>query len=867
MTLPGPNLPDSAAGAVSVATLPTRELQSVFAGYRCFNAVQSASFQAAFATDSNLVLSAPTGSGKTAVLELAICRLLHQNLSKSFKLVYVAPTKSLCRERAKDWSSKFSAFGLTCAEVTGDTDARNMHQVKTADIIITTPEKWDSVTRRWNDSQRLVQMVKLFMVDEVHSLNSSRGATLEVVMTRMKQMARVGVRMIALSATVPNLEDLARWLGKGHDGGLALQLKFGENYRPVALERVVYGFEMGRMNKFAFDSFLAKQVYGVVAKHGKGKPSIIFCSTRQDCQNTAKAVLQAYETQPMWSRPSIDAVFADKALMQMVPAGVAFHHAGLSLADRNMVEKLFRQNVLNVLVSTSTLAVGVNLPAHLVVLKNTLVYSHGAFEEYSDLDVLQMIGRAGRPQFDTTGCAVIMTGNEKKRTYELMISGTEVLESHLHLALLEHFNAEICSGTISTVQQSIEWLKETFLYVRMQQNPAHYRLQEGHGVEETLKQMSEMNVALLEQKKLVDNIDGKLISTPKGKIMANYYLCFSSFENLDSLPTGASESDILTALCKADEFSKMSLRPGDKGMLNIMKTLPGLRFPIVGKIEHLWQKVFLAVQITPGSVDVSVLKASHPRNMTELFVHESFIRQHMLRLLSCLIDCKLLDKDATIINRALELRQAIAGKCWKTSAGVLKQIRGIGDGSLKTLVNAGITTLPKLIQSDARELERLFKRHPPFGNKLIKDAESLPSLSLSIRLSGQAVKPDGVHLQFDVRLSALCPTEWRADQHLVNFTAYTANGLLLDFRRQKMDKLLGGKQILLDVHLMKHCSNLGFLVICEDLVSCEARSSFVLEISAADYPEQNEPARDSSSDGWLEVIGMLSAMWAFADFR
>lgn len=85
-----------------------------------------------------------------------------------------------------------------------------MQQVKTADIIITTPEKWDSVTRRWRDASRLVRMVRLFMVDEAHMLSNSRGATLEVVLTRMKQLAGATIRLIALSATIPNLEDLAR---------------------------------------------------------------------------------------------------------------------------------------------------------------------------------------------------------------------------------------------------------------------------------------------------------------------------------------------------------------------------------------------------------------------------------------------------------------------------------------------------------------------------------------------------------------------------------------------------------------------------------------------------------------------------------
>jgi replicative superfamily II helicase len=79
--------------------------------------------------------------------------------------------------------------------------------------------------------------------------------------------------------------------------------------------------------------------------------------------------------------------------------------------------------------STSTLAVGVNLPAHLIIIKGTNHYINGKYEEYSDLDIMQMMGRAGRPQFDDSGVAVILTSNEKKRKYEDLGSGKEIVES------------------------------------------------------------------------------------------------------------------------------------------------------------------------------------------------------------------------------------------------------------------------------------------------------------------------------------------------------------------------------------------------------------------------------------------------------
>lgn len=96
----------------------------------------------------------------------------------------VAPIKALCEEKLIDWHSKFSNFGLTCVTITGDSDHVDLKSLTNHNLIITTPEKWDSVTRRWKENAKMVQTVKLFMIDEVHLLNEdSRGSTLEAVVS------------------------------------------------------------------------------------------------------------------------------------------------------------------------------------------------------------------------------------------------------------------------------------------------------------------------------------------------------------------------------------------------------------------------------------------------------------------------------------------------------------------------------------------------------------------------------------------------------------------------------------------------------------------------------------------------------------
>jgi len=232
--------------------LPDR-FRSIFP-FELFNAIQSKCFPTAYQSNENLVVSAPTGGGKTAILEMAICRLVSGFQSDQYKIVYMAPTKSLCSERQKDWQSKFAALGLQSAELTGDTDHAHLRNVQSANIVITTPEKWDSVTRKWKDHAKLMQMVKLFLIDEVHILKDARGATLEAVVSRMKSVGS-NVRFVALSATVPNSEDIAAWLGlePAHQSLPARRETFGEEFRPVKLQKHVVGLQY-KGNDFGFES-------------------------------------------------------------------------------------------------------------------------------------------------------------------------------------------------------------------------------------------------------------------------------------------------------------------------------------------------------------------------------------------------------------------------------------------------------------------------------------------------------------------------------------------------------------------------------------------------------------------------------------
>tara|TARA_R110002003_G_scaffold118_4_gene10544 strand:- start:1533 stop:3095 length:1563 start_codon:yes stop_codon:yes gene_type:complete len=506
-----------------------------------------------FRSDDNFVLASPTGSGKTVILELAICRAIATNATGQYKIVYQAPTKALCAERQRDWAAKFTPVGLQCAELTGDSDASDVRNVQSANIIITTPEKWDSITRKWKDHEKLMRLIKVFLIDEVHILKEDRGAVLEAVVSRMKSIG-TDVRFVALSATVPNFHDVAAWLGRSQSLPYepAINEKFGEEFRPVKLRKHVCGYVYQGSNDFSFEKVLDAKLPEVIAKYSEGKPIMVFCATRASCLNTARLIaswwMSKHGPDRKWHPPTKQLYLHNKDLRDTVASGVAFHHAGLDLDDRTQVEKGFLGGDINVICCTSTLAVGVNLPCHLVIIKNTVTYTNEGLQEYSDLEMMQMLGRAGRPQFDDTAVAVIMTRQVKARRYEMMVTGQELLESKLHSNLIDHMNAEIGLGTIRDLVSARKWLTGTFLYVRLQQNPGHYKLEgssSGQKVEDLVDDICFRDITLLREHNLVSG-EEYFRCTEFGHAMARYYVHFETMKVFMGIQSKATPSEIVS---------------------------------------------------------------------------------------------------------------------------------------------------------------------------------------------------------------------------------------------------------------------------------------------------------------------------------
>ncbi|KAL2840557.1 Sec63 Brl domain-containing protein [Aspergillus pseudoustus] len=838
----------------SIKLVSTRELpdnhRSLF-HFPCFNAVQSKCFQTIYKGDDNVVLAAPTGSGKTVVMELAICRLLNSLKDEQFKVVYQAPTKSLCSERFQDWSRKFNSLGLQCSELTGDTDHLQLRNVQNSRIIITTPEKWDSMTRKWKDHARLMQLVKLFLIDEVHTLKEARGATLEAVVSRMKSFGS-NVRFVALSATIPNSEDIATWLGRNatNQHVPAHREHFGEEFRPVKLQKVVYGYQASG-NDFAFDKLCNSKLASIISTHGARKPIMIFCCTRNSAMSTAKELTRLWSTSNsparLWTGPSRPLGVSHTDLKVTTAAGVAFHHAGLELSDRHQVESGFLDRKISVICCTSTLAVGVNLPCHLVIIKGTVGWQDGHCQEYSDLEVMQMLGRSGRPQFDDSATAVILTRKERVKHYERLVSGSESLESCLHLNLVDHLNAEIGLGNVTSVESAIGWLASTFLFVRLRRNPTHYRLKEGANQDdenEMLRQICEKDIKLLQECGLV-TMEG-LKATPFGDAMARYYVRFETMKIFLTLKPRSDIEQILSVISQAEEFREVRLKSGEKGVYKEINRSTDIKFPINVDIALPAHKTSLIIQAELGAADFPTTEQLQ-KHKFPFQQDKNFVFTHVNRLIRCIIDCQVHLQDSVTVLNALELARSLTAKVWDNSPLQMKQIDQIGIVAVRKLAAAGIESIEDLEDAEPHRIDMALSKNPPFGVKLRNRLVDFPKLRVTLKMMGKDIKPGReVRIKFKAEVAFMnerCPTFFQRRPVYVCFTAEASDGRLVDFRRMSASKLEKTLDVLLSAELMCQDQYISCHVMCDEIAGTARSAILKVDLPPSYFPRQPLGAR------------------------
>jgi len=465
-------------------------------------------------------------------------------------------------------------------ELSGDTH-HDQSALQRADILVCTPEKWDLISRGWRratqSNQSFVFRVRLLVLDEVHLLGEDRGAVLEAIVSRTRLISRhvnqqqledgskrVGsvppnnsdsehelTRIVGLSTALANPVDLADWMGidtKGHGPRNRRGLyNFRPSVRPVPTTVHVQGYpgkhycpRMATMNKPCF---------AAIKELSPTKPTLIFVASRRQTRLTAFDIISyaASDDLPKMflgcTDTFVDSVaerIADEALRHTITYGIGLHHAGLSSSDRDIVEKMFLKGEIKVLVATATLAWGVNLPAHLVIVKGT-EYFDGKSSRYVDYpltDVLQMIGRAGRPGFDTEAEAVVMVASDKKTFYKKFLYTPFPVESCLDQRINENLNAEIASGTITSIADGVGYLQWTFFARRVKVNPTFYGAASGSedDVEAHLLGVVEESLRRLRESGCIEDATGdtgEICPTVLGTASSLFYLTYRTPKQME----------------------------------------------------------------------------------------------------------------------------------------------------------------------------------------------------------------------------------------------------------------------------------------------------------------------------------------------
>ena len=353
----------------------------------------------------NLVIAAPTGSGKTLLAELALAA----TVADGGLGIYLAPMKAIASEKRADWE-RLAAAGLRIYKSTGDDDAFDPERARAASVILATPEKLDGILRRGLASD-LVDRLRLVVVDEVHMIgDEGRGAGLEALLTRLR-LRLPGARLLAMSATIPNAAEIATWL----DANL-----YCSDWRPVPLVSTIHPYTSSgdRQADQEERTRIAAQLAGETVREGGAV--LVFCGSRQGVETCAVALARrlalpavqlgaGYVPHPPPGGGGIAHSSAEGggqqagtrggslpgvrvSLQQALAGGVGYHHAGLSPRERLGVEELFRSGAIRVLVATSTVAAGVNLPAREVIVRDLTL----GMEPIGASALLQMAG-TGRP--------------------------------------------------------------------------------------------------------------------------------------------------------------------------------------------------------------------------------------------------------------------------------------------------------------------------------------------------------------------------------------------------------------------------------------------------------------------------------------
>ncbi len=637
-----------------------------------------------FRKGKNVLVSVPTASGKTLIAYSAI----YETYRKGLKSIYIVPLRSLAIEKYEEMS-RLRELGMRVRLSIGNYDDAPDF-IKYYDVIIMTSEKADSLLHHDPD---MLQDIGLMVVDEIHLMgDESRGPTLETIITSSK-IINPGTLIMALSATVSNATDLAKWL----DASLVIS-----DFRPVPLQvGILYKDSLYMDENRERIGSIIDLIKKTVQENGQ---VIVFVNSRKRSEDFASELSHVFEETSKISISSDDSNIYDEIINEIVQHGVAFHHAGLSNEQRSFIEKNFKNGSIKVIVATPTLAAGVNLPARMVIVKDITRYTSDGIVYLPNLEIRQMIGRAGRPKYDKYGIGVIYAAS--KNSFEVaqqyIQMDTEPIKSGLGSdRLIRFYVLAVITMRIGNNRDSIyEFFRRTFYY---QQNG-----------EDGLKEKIDSSLEFLIDNDFVKG-DGNFSATPFGRYTSDLYIDPESALTLKRYFDQKHSTDLALyyiSLCsemlpfnyRGDAYGYEFLE--DIGMpdgnVDAAKTACVLRDWINEvSTNGLYEKYGIA----PGDIQSRVSSAD-------------WISYSLSRL-SALFKPEI-RRDLGILN--IRIREGI-----KPEIMELTMIPGIGRVRARRLYSAGLKSIAEIAASDESRITRIYGFSHSLASSVIRRAKAIAS--------------------------------------------------------------------------------------------------------------------------------------------
>ena len=438
-------------------------INSAYPYIKDFNPAQKAVIESGYLDDkSNYIISIPTASGKTVLGVLPALK----TILNGGKAVYAAPLLSIQNDKVKEFKA-FEEHGINVGK-----------HPSSADLSVMVFESFDALTRfSWN----VLRDVDTLIIDEFHMIGEySRGPTLEAAITRAK-IINPGMRIIALSATLKNIEEIEGWLE-----GTCVE----HDYRPVPLHKEVLDAEM----------FNTKNKNDVIVKIAEkamndNSQALAFVSTRRFTESLATYVAKKINKKLSKDQKQRFKEVAEKLLAvpekkgslptstcvklaESVEKGVAFHHAGLFNEQKEIIEDEFRNGNILMITATPSLMYGVNLPSKTVVIRDHTRWTSQGPQPIPVFDYEQMSGRAGRPQYDDVGYSYLIakTMDEAQNLEEYYVEG-EIEQTNSKLvdnkdAIYKQIIAQIASSLSKNLDELTEFFGKTLYGYQMNNNPS-----------------------------------------------------------------------------------------------------------------------------------------------------------------------------------------------------------------------------------------------------------------------------------------------------------------------------------------------------------------------------------------------------------